>query len=745
MITNLKISIFTAFIVGSPYVFWEPSEAFVNTQDIFWQPLCSKGITMLDPGQPIWPYHNQTRLNSLKTTRIDEELVSYKEKLKHCNRWDDPQVAYHYRLARVGTPYARQRALQFFEQIFRQYREIQVETNDFFVPYATAEQISNQRQGIHVLDQFYNDVPLYAPDSSLPLAWLIPGRQGGGKSSASFHILFQCRPKSLPMLLLDPKGTWKFRAQQLCCEYIESEVLSLDLDAPSNTKLALWLFAYMEGVAAITGLQYSISYLNQACDISLRQRETYQQKTGVSTPLSLKDIYWALGACSASNPKEKQYLTSAQAALETLIGKNSIFSNRGGLSLEKLLGGNYILGCRYLSAAQCRLLAWHLLAYEYFRSFNRPETTQPVGVILFDDSSKFVSKPDNLFSSSGSTSAYLHILSNLRSTGRSVIFVDQIVDPIYADIKQLCSNWLVVGGLQGSNDLRQVQSAMNLTDEQMRMLVRLQTREAVCFCPTLYPRAIHGWIPEVPPPQHSWLSDQPAIISKIRPWHPLTEIPEAQARPQTNQPLTSPIGANTSNASSGLEKDLHRLCLDVVTYLFDPMSVRIKRLQISGRTFERVKQRGIELGFFRESAAGMVKFLIPHPRAYEVLKLESETISEHQFYTRLICMHLRKDPAINSIRQDVSLSDGTGISDILATYRNGRVHAYEITLSTTNLLKNLQKYSSLSYTVHFVCRDYQLKQAVSLCIRESGLAPDVIAKARFHHIYELIKREKLLF
>jgi hypothetical protein len=144
-----------------------------------------------------------------------------------------------------------------------------------------------------------------------------------------------------------------------------------------------------------------------------------------------------------------------------------------------------------------------LLNYLYFKSLHVPETTELKSLIVFEDSSKFISKPDNVFGSGAKTSVYLHLLSTLRSTGRGVIFIDQLVEPICDDVKQLCNNWLIVGGMRGTHNQSEVASAMGLTPDQAAMLGRLQCREAVCFCPTTYPYAVHGIIPQVPEPRGS--------------------------------------------------------------------------------------------------------------------------------------------------------------------------------------------------------------------------------------------------
>jgi hypothetical protein len=205
--------------------------------------------------------------------------------------------------------------------------------------------------------------------------------------------------------------------------------------------------------------------------------------------------------CDASDPKRRQYLESARTALELLLGRNNLFTTRSGLPLDRLFAGRYILPCQHLNTWQCRFLGWFFLNYLHFKSRHLPETTQLKSILVVDDASKFISKPDNIFGPGAKTSIFLHLLSVLRSTGRGVIFVDQLGEPVSSDVKQLCNNWLICGGMRGTHNQSEVASAMGLSRDQAEMLGRLKTREAVCFCPTTYPYAVHGFIPVVAGPQ----------------------------------------------------------------------------------------------------------------------------------------------------------------------------------------------------------------------------------------------------
>lgn len=438
----------------------------------------------------------ESKLQRFKTLRHDPQLLYIRQQLVELNLWQYQWIQHKYRLAKLGTKKTQQKYRVELLQVIEDYKVRALEYDDPYMPYATADQIANRGEGIHILDQANNDLPLYADPYSHCLLWLVLGPPGGGKTSAVFHQLSQI---SKPVLILDPKGTWEFRADQLHAEVIPPEYLLFDLGRFRDT-LPLYLHSVMEGAGFATGLQFGLSCLFEACDIALAQLQKYVDQTGEDAVLCLKDIQMALSLCDTKNSKRAQYMESARTALDLLVGRNNLFTTRSGLPLDRLFEGGYILQCRHLTTTQSRFLGWFLLNYLYFRSLHEPETTELKSVIIFDDSSRFISKPDTVFGSGSQTSIFLHLLSTLRSTGRGAVFVDQLVEPICDDVKQLCNNWLVVGGMRGTHNQSEVASAMGLTPDQAAMLGRLQSREAVCFCPTTYPYAVHGFIPEVPEP-----------------------------------------------------------------------------------------------------------------------------------------------------------------------------------------------------------------------------------------------------
>ena len=438
----------------------------------------------------------QSKLQHFKTLRRDPELLQIEQKLREFNLWENQTIQIKLRLAKFGTDRTSKRARIELWDIIEDYKVQTMQLDDSFMPFANADQISNNNVGIHILNQAHNHIPMYTSPYSYCLLWLVLGPQGGGKSSALFHQLKQFH---VPIQIWDPKGTWEFRAKQLQSQVVPPEYLCFDAEC-SEDKLPIYLHSLMEGVAYATGLQFGLSCLFEAADIVLEQRKRFIKQSGQRTPVCLKDIQLALNLCDKSKSKRAQYLESARTALDLLLGRNNLFSTRSGLPMDLLFEGNYVLQCRYLTTTQSRFLGWFVLNHLYYKSLGKPETKQLKSLIVFDDASKFISKPDTIFGSGPRTSVFLHLLSTLRSTGHGVVFVDQLVEPICNDVKQLCNNWLVVGGMRGTHNQSEVASAMGLSPDQAKMLGRLGTREAVCFCPTTYPYAVHGFIPIVHEP-----------------------------------------------------------------------------------------------------------------------------------------------------------------------------------------------------------------------------------------------------
>lgn len=435
-----------------------------------------------------------SRLNKFRSICYDPELEQLKQILININLWETAKGQKLYRLAKLGTQRGRQNARTQILQLFEDYKVAHMESDDPYMPYATPEQISNNSQGIHVCNQVGNNV-LMSPDvDEFQLNTLVLGIPKSGKSSAVFYYLSQIL--FLPILILDIKNIWRNRANSLNAKVIQPP-FHVDLQPPRGISWYDWIFSVSDGLALITGLQYGAVPFIEAAKVALQQREKYINHTKNNTSLSLMDIFHALDFINITGFK-RDYILSCKTALQLIIGPNDLFSTRKGIPLEEVFNSRYIIECCYLSMIQCRFLAFYLLNYLLQASYQCLESIHLKRIIFIDDSSSFINRPDNAFSSAPSTSFWGQILSKLRGSGTGIIFADQLLEPIFEDVKQLCTNWIIIGGLRDSHKNNEIMNAMNLTQEQASYISKLKTRECIAYFPKLYPRPIHGFIPYVP-------------------------------------------------------------------------------------------------------------------------------------------------------------------------------------------------------------------------------------------------------
>jgi hypothetical protein len=437
----------------------------------------------------------------LKTTQRDPLMTRLEEVLKKINVWENPEVQRQFKLACIGTDYGRQRALHKLADVIQAYYELTIHLQNPYMPFFTAEQIGNGGRGIHILDQAYNNFPLNRDENFLIRGLGIIGRPGFGKSSALFNIFSQT---NVSFLHLDFKGSWRPYCAPLRASYIGWDCAAFDLQPPSGISWEHWLFVVSEAISLCTGLQYSQDVIVEAGHICRREKQDYENKSGIPTGICLRDLRQAVDLCSSNNPKRAQYIESTKTALSLLVGSEDqrIFSTRGGLPLSELLKGRFFLGCQYANTYQARFLLLYILLFQQYShlGLDLPESSSLRHITSVDDASRAVSQVVSIFGSAGKLGPYLHTLKTLRAAGEGYIFVDQLVSPILEELKLLVNSWAVLGSVGGKNELDELASLMHLDEDQKNYLSRMGVRECVFYTPELV-RAVNGLIPLVNRPQ----------------------------------------------------------------------------------------------------------------------------------------------------------------------------------------------------------------------------------------------------
>jgi len=243
-----------------------------------------------------------------------------------------------------------------------------------------------------------------------------------------------------------------------------------------------------------------------------------------------------------------------------------------------------------------------------------------------------------------------------------------------------------------------------------------------------------------------------AIWTNNKDWYPLTEIPTAEnqdstderQKPQVSDDTPAPVKSNVPALSPALTKLLY----DIITYPYSTVSTRTKRL-MSARMFEQAKREGLEKGLMIESSAGKRIFLVPTKKAYAALNIDcpyKRAPDEHSFYVGAVVYVLKKHPHYRSVTPEAKIGSSNASADCITIAHDGTRYAFEITLSTTNVLANAAKYTGTDFvTITFVCRDYKLKEAVKACCREGGLDPNLLGRLDFTHFSALLQRQRKMY
>lgn len=595
---------------------------------------------------------------------------------------------------------------------------------DPFRPYGPAQLLS---QGdLHLLDQM-DEVPFMIDADKLVTGAIVIGPQGSGKSRFITHLcagIIKAKP-NVRITLIDPKFGFKnlpsFR-------HVDLSKASFDLKSPSNTNQQNFIFQFIPVLTGVCSLIYGQDFVEQAADIALSQLQQRTKQTGEEMTLCLKDILEALKTIKTSNFRLVGYLDASKTALSLAIGKQGLFSSRGALSFEWIFSENTVLDSRCLtSQLQCKVMLISMLFWLYQQAKNLPESKELKHVIIIDDSTRFAGVA-NQFDAQKRTSQLGHILAVLRSAGISVIFVTQLPAQIDPAVLYLSRSMFIVGNVNGEENLRIIQNCMSLSPEQKNAILRFKPREILAFVSgSLWPYPTHGWVPFVGDlPQQDITTED--ISSLIKPWHSLTEIPQKETE-QTRAPETPSAPKPVDNEQPNINNTIDKLIWDCISYPHDKVTGHIKRLGISVRVYETAMNAAIQDGFLSHSMSGKSVYLIPTPKAYEKFSLpcpyERNASIEHSFYVQLASHTLKKNQKLSKVQPETPIGSKGATIDVTTIDKSGKMTAYEITLSTSNLLSNAAKLQDTSYErIVWLCKDAATANAVKSYFNKSTALPE---------------------
>jgi hypothetical protein len=244
----------------------------------------------------------------------------------------------------------------------------------------------------------------------------------------------------------------------------------------------------------------------------------------------------------------------------------------------------------------------------------------------------------------------------------------------------------------------------------------------------------------------------------VKGYHPLTEPPEAKKDSPQNATgtagaccdatISSPATA-VPEALRSLSPSLVKLSYDIVMYLYSSINVRIKRLAMSCSKFEQAKEEGFERKLFFPSSAGQPLYLIPYPSTFAIFDQPCPYANiqfvEHSFYVCWAQYVLKHNPGYKDVIANVKIGQNGRIADLLTVTHSGQRLAWEVTLSTGNILTHAAAYAGTDVRLTFLAKNHKLREAVRACCREGGLDPDLLAKIDYMHFSQLLQRQRSLY
>ncbi len=604
---------------------------------------------------------------------------------------------------------------------------------DFFKPYAP-EVFCNDGD-IHVSTQ-PDGIEYNIDVNALLRCSLVLGSQGSGKNRLLMTLLIQIKTlyPAIKICVIDFKNGFRNLHQKINAKAINLEDLSLTLDPPSDMSQEAFLYELTSQIAESTGIIYGVDLINTAAERALEKANELKNITKADVSLCLKDILDELGQIQTKSYRIGGYLDAAKTALSFLIGKSALFSCRKGLSIKDIVKHNCIINCRSLTHdTQARWLVTLLLYFLFQEAKNDEESRTLKRIIVVDDANRVLQKQKmgNTISSLG------NILSLLRATGTALIAASQLPSLISQDILSLSKCMFTVGSINGSEHLKVIQNFMGLTYDQTNQLTQFKNRQSLTYISgSSYSKPIHGFVPFVEDfpitPQH--YEDYSNLIT---PWQPLSKmIKEASTPTPVKEVAKETPKPNTTS---------DRLIYDCITYPYEKVRERVKRLGMSVRIYETSMNAAINEGYLERSSAGKSVFLIATPKAFTKYNIPSpyarSTSITHAFYTNLTAYTLKQMSNIQNVKTELPIGAKGQTIDVVCTDSDGKMMAIEFTQSTSNLLANASKLQDTAYsTIMWLCKDAATANSVKAYFnKNTSLSESFKSKFKFVNIANFMK------
>ena len=232
-----------------------------------------------------------------------------------------------------------------------------------------------------------------------------------------------------------------------------------------------------------------------------------------------------------------------------------------------------------------------------------------------------------------------------------------------------------------------------------------------------------------------------------QPYRSLYELVDNASRQTDNQAASPKRSGQDSGPSEVFSAHALVLASDILNFPESPYRQRVKRLKLSVRQLESASDELLAKGMIQPIWVGKMMFIAPLPPLYTFMQLpcpyKRNVSIEHSFLTLVAQKLIQTWPLVKTTRLEYPLPGSSAAVDLLVITQNGDRIAYEITLSVSNICANAAKLRDHGLSsIVFLCRDYDLKDAVWASIRSAGFDADFLSMIRCMIFSGLLKETR---
>lgn len=617
--------------------------------------------------------------------------------------------------------------LSLVEQVLNPYRFRNTIAPDPLRPYPGPE--SGLSMGdVEIGTVHETGLPWRLPLAGLPFITVV-GATGQGKTSLVYNIIEGIGGR-LAVLLISPKddaARLLFDPPLLKCAYRLDELRLSLFTAPPGVNTETWQRNMVELFCQEWELQYSRTLLHEGCDMLRSLYSRYASKIGHNITFSPS------GLTTWLKRSKSKYADGPISTLDILSRTTGdTFECSQGQPMEALFFRNSsVLSTSNLADVRVSRFVFDFIlesAHQYFLA-NGPNDGSPRIFIIGEDAQPLLSEKNEHNAIMPLTQKLLIV----RQSGVRIGAVAHIAADLAPAVFSQSGVIIQVGGLVHEKDVKAVGSAMGMPPADWPYLQAVKKAEFVARENLgRYDRPFGGVVRYFPPATRPFSEAQrkAAITPFLHalPWQPAVPLE------QVERALAGiGIGAVPARTPQGLSPKALALAWDVYTNPWDFLFSRNRRLAVSGRAAQNVKDELLYSGWVREHAIArrgnspiLLEALAP---LWNGLQVQRPNWGAKGGFVHAFCQHTIAGRLKKTGFTHVAIEKffGSKSVDVAAVASTGELVGFEVAISLSNLVNNLSKdfwaQPNFAHITTICLSQQEVSQAKQMIVRAPVLQP----------------------